>query len=309
MKSYMVFDIGGSEVKYAVMNGDGEFLAKGSCPAEAEDYEAFIAHLVNAVRENRRLFPLSGIAISSPGSVDCETGIIGGSSALPCIHGPSLKERLFHETGLPAEMENDANCAALGEVWKGAAADNKDVLFVVIGSGIGGAIVKDRRIHKGAHLHGGEFGYMVLNSAGPSSAPGFRTWSDLAAVGGIVRQTARIKGENRHDWNGIRLFNAAEAGDPVCREAVEQFYYYMALGLYNLQYMYDPEKIILGGAISNRDHLISDINRRLDSMLSGIIAAKIRPDIEICRFRNDANLLGALYHFLQRQRAREETIA
>jgi predicted NBD/HSP70 family sugar kinase len=79
------------------------------------------------------------------------------------LHGPNFKEIFSSATGLPVEIENDANCAALGEVWKGAAKENQNVMFAIIGTGIGGAVIKDRKIHKGAHSHGGEIGYMILN--------------------------------------------------------------------------------------------------------------------------------------------------
>ncbi|MCG6197958.1 ROK family protein, partial [Anoxybacillus sp. LAT_38] len=75
-----------------------------------------------------------------------DLGIIGGSSALPCIHGPNFKEVFGGATGLPVELENDANCAALGELWKGAGRHCRDIAFVIVGTGIGGAIVKDGRI-------------------------------------------------------------------------------------------------------------------------------------------------------------------
>ena len=103
------------------------------------------------------------MALSLPGAVDSETGIIGGSSALDYIHGPNIKEELEKRLQVRVEMENDANCAALAEVWKGAASDVNDCCFIVSGTGIGGAVVKNKRIHKGQHLHGGEFGYMIAD--------------------------------------------------------------------------------------------------------------------------------------------------
>jgi len=158
MNNYMVFDIGGSAIKYAVTNENGDFLTKGSYPSSPFNFEKFISDLLQVIRENQNKYQISGIALSSPGGVNSDIGIIGGTSALPCIHGPNIKEIIKNNTGLPVEIENDANCAALGEVWKGVAVNNNDVLLVVIGSGIGGAVVIDRKIHKGANLHSGEIG-------------------------------------------------------------------------------------------------------------------------------------------------------
>src|SRR5699024_1216495 len=104
----------------------------------------------------------TGIAISAPGAVT-DGGMINGGSAIPYIHGPNIKAMIETRTGLTVHIENDANCVALAEIWKGAAKTKKDVAVVVIGTGIGGALVKDGVIHKGGNLHGGEFGYMILN--------------------------------------------------------------------------------------------------------------------------------------------------
>lgn len=306
MKNYMVFDVGGTTVKYAVINENGEFLTKGDFPSAQNDFDQFQNDIVAVTLENKAKYNVVGIAFSCPGGVDSETGIIGGASALPCIHGPNFKETFGKATGLPVEIENDANSAALGEVWKGAAKNNQNVMFTIIGSGIGGAVIKDRKIHKGANLHGGEIGYMVLNIENQNGRPAFRTWSHLAATGALVKEVARVKGVAASELNGKMIFDAAEAGDEDCINAIENFYLYLAQGIYNLQYVYDPEKVIIGGAISIRSDLIEKIYEKLDLILESIEIAMVRPVIELCHFKNDANLLGALFHFLQRQNERLE---
>lgn len=295
MKNYLVFDVGGSAVKYAVMNELGNILAKGSFPSIPDDFEKFKKNIIKVVLEMKEKFSVEGIAFSCPGGVDSVSGVIGGASALPCIHGPNFKEVFGHACDLPVEIENDANCAALGEVWIGAAKDNQDVLFIVIGTGIGGAVVKDRAIHKGKHLHGGEFGYMVYKADGKK----MQTWSNLASTRALVEHAALLKGVN--DLDGKKVFQLAEAGDQACLEAIDQFYFYLAQGIYNLQYVYDPEKIIIGGAISSRSDLIERIYDKIDIILDAVQIANVRPVMETCHFHNDANLIGALYHFLQEQ--------
>ncbi|WP_121611285.1 ROK family protein [Mesobacillus foraminis] len=310
MRNYMVFDVGGTEVKYAVINNNGEFLKKGSFPSSPHDFEKFTSDLLEITRENRLEYQVAGLAFSTPGGVDSEKGTIGGASALPCIHGPNFKEIFGNATGLPVEIENDANCAALGEVWRGAGKENSDVLFVVIGTGIGGAVVKDRKIHKGVHLHGGEIGYMVLDTVMENGKVKFRTWSELAATASLVRHAARAKGIDSTGLNGKIIFEGAEAGDHIFQEVIDHFYLNLAKGIFNIQYVYDPEKIIIGGAISNREDLIDEIYKKMDLILDSVKNAKVRPVIEVCQFRNDANLLGALYNYLQRQGPNSErTIA
>lgn len=310
MTNYMVFDVGGTDVKYAVINDNGEFLKKGSSPSSKHDFEKFKSDLLEITRENRQKYQVAGLAFSTPGGVDSESGVIGGASALPCIHGPNFKEIFGSETGLPVEIENDANCAALGEVWKGAGKNNSDVLFVVIGTGIGGAVVKDRKIHKGVHLHGGEIGYMVLDTTKENGLMKFRTWSELAATASLVRHAAQAKGIDSTGLNGKMVFEAAEAGDEDFQKVIDDFYLNLARGIHNIQYVFDPEKIIIGGAISSRSDLIDKIYKKIDMILDSVQIAKVRPIIETCQFRNDANLLGALFNYLQRQRPNNErTIA
>ncbi|MEU2028348.1 ROK family protein [Micrococcus luteus] len=175
MKNYMVFDVGGSMIKFAVMTENGDFIEKGELPVSETEFTIFQESIVQTVLENKIKHQVAGIAFSCPGGVESETGIIGGSSALPFIHGPNFKEIFGTATNLPVELENDANCAALGEVWKGAAKTNENVLFTIIGTGIGGAVIKDRRIHKGANLHGGEIGYMVMQVVEEDGKPAFQS--------------------------------------------------------------------------------------------------------------------------------------
>ncbi|OQP04983.1 transcriptional regulator [Geobacillus sp. 46C-IIa] len=301
MRCFIVFDIGGTYVKHAVMNEHGDFLEKGRYRSERHDFRQFQDDLLKVVRQAQAHYELSGIAISSAGSVDSESGVIGGSSALPCIHGPNFKEVFGGETGLPIELENDANCAALGELWKGAGRGCRDIAFVIVGTGIGGAIVKDGRIHKGAHLHGGEFGYMLMDVGYTNGTVECKTWSELAATSALIRMVAREKGRPETELDGETVFALAEGGDEAAQNAIDRFYFSLAHGIFNLQYAYDPEKIILGGAISNRPDFVDEINKRLSVLLSLVPIARVRPVVATCQFKNDANLLGALYHYLERR--------
>lgn len=303
MNNYIVLDIGGSSVKHAIISENGEFLEKGSYKSEREDFNIFKQNMIDIINEAKEKYNVKGVAVSSPGSVNSDTGIIGGISALPCIHGPNFKEIFGQDLGLNLEIENDANCAALGEVWKGAAKDNKDVLFVVCGTGIGGAVIKDKRIHRGNNLFGGEFGYMVLETKEVNGERELNVWSDTGSTGAILRNFSKLKNLKEEDLNGKMIFELAENGDKDAAKIIDDFYFNMALGIYNLQYIYDPEKILIGGAISSREDFLEKINEKIDEVIDKVRIAKIakvNPIIEKCKFKNDANLLGALFNYLQR---------
>ena len=302
MIKYLAIDIGGSSVKTAIVTEEGKIFEKNSFKGDKYNFDNFKGSMVEAILRAKEENNIGGVAISAPGGVDSETGVIGGASALPCIHGHNFKKLFGEDLGLKVEIENDANCAALGEVWKGAAKDNKDVLFVVCGTGIGGAVVKNKIIHKGQNLHGGEFGYSILEKEIVDGKFVFKTWSHLGAMGALVEKVAEVTGEDPEVLDGKEVFKRADEGDAVAIKAIDDFYLYNAMGIFNIQYTYDPEKILIGGAISGRRDFIERINEKLDVIISYLSMAKVRPIIEKCAFENDANLLGALYNYLQRNK-------
>lgn len=300
MRKFMVFDIGGSAVKWSVINEDGSFVESGKSKVSS-NREEFFSELAKTTNEMKDKYDVKGIAISAPGAVDSETGVIGGISAIPYIHGPNFKENLKEATGLDAEIENDANCAALGECWIGAGKDNKDSAFVVCGSGIGGAIVKDKKIHGGVHKHGGEFGYCSIICE-LDGKPKFTSWSQAGSTTALARKVAKLKGLEEGSLDGVQVFDLCNKGDEIAINEVNKYYFIMAVGIYNIQYTYDPEVIILGGAISERSEYVDEINKRLDVLMNNGLEGTIKPVLKRCVFGNDANKLGALCNYLQREK-------
>lgn len=295
---YAVFDVGGSAIKYALMDETGCFIEKSSLPTPKKSLAEFIDTIGDIVGEFKKSYLVKGLAISIPGAVNVETGIIEGSSALPYIHGPNIKDLLQDRTELPVELENDANCAGLAEGWIGAAKDVKDYLCIVLGIGIGGAVVLDKKLRHGKNGFAGEFGYMLMEDyLGANTGESF---SSLAAVGGLIKHVAKRKGIDPDVLTGKKIFKLAENGDTEVRDEIDKFMRRLAVGIYNLQFILDPEKILIGGAISQREGFVEKINETLQQM-------KYAPDgltvkVERCQFGNDSNLIGALYHFLQRQK-------
>lgn len=294
MKYYGAFDVGGTTIKYGIVSSKGKLnnIGKVKTPKTLQEFYNVIEKTFHSLNQ---LQQLEGLAFSLPGAVDSDTGIIGGSSAIDYIHGPNMKEEMEARILKPVSMENDANCAALAEVWLGAGKDVDDCMFIVSGSGIGGAVVKNKKIHKGIHLHGGEFGYMIAIS--DIAKEEFLTWSNAGSTVAVVNNVAKELGVSPDTLDGKTIFDEVNQ-NPIYQKYVNQFYYVLAMGIYNLQYAFDPQKIIIGGAISQRDDLIENINQRLDIIFSKLTHAKIRPEVVKCEFQNDANLIGATYHFI-----------
>lgn len=294
MRAYLCFDIGGSSLKCGLANEAGELSCKASYPMKT-DLSALLAdmrdyhHSVIASGVQ-----LSGVAVSSCGAVDCESGIIYGSSAVPFVHGVSWRQIMQEELRLPCEIENDANCAALSELYFGKARDIQDMAFLVIGTGVGGAIVRNRRICHGAHRYGGEFGMILLRQPDGS----VQNFSLCASTSSMVR---KMEAYDNGIWNGARIFEEAQQGNFVCREVIQTFYDELAFGVFNIQHMLDPEMILFGGGISARKDFTQNIMKSYEKLRKKLDFETITPRLECCTYRQDANLLGALAHYFQRQ--------
>lgn len=292
MKHYLAIDVGGTSIKYGIVDHDGKIISTDKIVTPITLIEMYDE--IEKIYNNCN-YEVTGLALSMPGAVNSEVGIIEGASALNYIHGPNIKADLEKRLKIKVSIENDANCAALAEVWKGAASDVDDCMFIVSGTGIGGAVVKNRMIHKGIHLHGGEFGYMVaLNDIDNSK---FISWSEAGSTVATVKGVAKELGVDYRTLDGKEIFDQA-SDNPVYQKYVNRYYNILAMGIYNLQYVYDPETIVIGGAISSRDDLIEQIEYCLEKIYDNIPIAKVHPKVVKCQFGNEANLIGAVYHFI-----------
>lgn len=284
--SLLVMDIGGSSVKFAVWEKE-QLVDKGSF-VTPKTWDEMKQEMVQLKGKMDAKYTIDGVAFSAPGAVNQSKGVIEGASAVPYIHHFPVFFELEELFGCPVSMENDANCAGLAEVWRGAAKGLQNVLFVVIGSGIGGAVIVDGKVRHGKHLFGGEFGYMLLKED--------KTFSDLGtAVNMAKRYSKRMELET--ELSGKEVFELAEQGDEIAKEEVETFYHYLAIGIYNLQYSFDPEKIIIGGGVSSKEGLLDELNVHLAKVVESAKIAPFIPEVAICEFQNHANLIGAVYNY------------
>lgn len=293
MSTYMAFDLGGTNLKYAVIDESGRILEKGKVKTPQTDLQELLSFLQSITETFKEKYTLKQIAMSCPGAIDTQSGYIEGESAVKYIHGPNMIELISNATGMDVYIENDAKCAALAELWLGNATEYTDVIFVVIGSGIGGAIVKDRKIHYGKHLHGGEFGYMLIKKASDNER--YMNWSETSSTVALVENVAKRKNVPIESLTGEIIFKLASEKDRDCIIELEEWYHTLAMGIFNLQYIYDPEIILIGGGVSEQEGLIFELNKRIHTLISNNGYAKVMPLINKCYFHNDANLIGAVY--------------
>lgn len=287
----LAFDIGGTSVKYGYWDEKEQLRDKSSfkTPKNWTEMKSKLTEMKNQFEEK---YALEGAAFSAPGAVNQKDRQIEGFSAVNYLNYFPIYDELEEALGLPVSIENDANCAGLAEVWRGAARDNDTVLFVVLGSGVGGAVIVNKQVHHGPHLHGGEFGFMLMNDK--------EVFSQVGTAVAMARKYAERKGLSENEIDGKKVFELAEKGDVIAQEEEANFYEYLTRGLFNLAVAFDPEKIIIGGGVSNHEGLLERIDLEMDKLKSKMFFFPFKPEVAICEFKSDANLIGAVYNFKQK---------
>lgn len=292
---YLCIDIGGTAIKYGVTDAAGTFAAHGSMPTEAQEHGGpGIVRKVNAlVRTAQEKHALRGVAISTAGMVDPAAGSIlyALEASIPRYQGVNWKAVMRENFDLPAAVENDVNCAALGELWKGAGRGASSFFAMTVGTSIGGCLVMDGRVVHGAAGSAGEIAYMRV--------PGGRLHERCSAAG-LVSAVCRAKGLPDGSLDGHDVFDFLAKGDPAAQEEVALLIESLADAITNVVCVVNPERIVLGGGIMAQEAVLRPrVEDALRTRLSPPVYAAT--ELSFAATGNDAGMLGALYHFLQEQ--------
>ena len=197
------------------------------------------------------------------------------------------QQQIEKEFNIPCEVENDVNCAALGEYWLGAAKNSHSCACLTIGTGIGGCIIIGGKVIHGFSNSAGEVGYMKINGS---------TFQELAATSKLVEKVAKRKKINKEELNGKIIFNLAKEGDIDCIEEIDNLVDTLALGISYIVYLINPEVVVLGGGImAQREYLEERINTALKDKLIDKVYKSVK--IKFAQNQNNAGMLGALYNF------------
>lgn len=292
MNTFICIDIGGTAIKYGLIQADGQILFQAETPTEADKGGPALAQKVKGlVKELLGKDPdAKGIAISTAGVVDCESGtIIHASNAIPNYIGVDYRKELA-EFGLPMEIENDVNCAGLAEALKGAGKDASSVVVLTIGTGIGGCLIQDKDVYHGNCYSACEVGYFPMHGS---------TFQEMASTTALVANVAKAKGEPAADWNGRRIFELAEQGDDTCQKAIDDLCELLGEGMASLSFILNPERFVLGGGIMARSDVMgSKIEDSFKRHTLPLIARNTT--IAYAAHMNAAGMQGALEHFKAR---------
>lgn len=289
MKKYVSIDIGGTAIKYGVLDENGTILNRFETATEAKKGgPAILEKVVRLAQTLCEAEEISGICISTAGMVDTIKGeIFHAAPLIPDYAGINFKEVLEARFGIPCEVENDVKCAGLAESKSGASKDAKVSLMLTIGTGIGGCIIIDGRVFHGFSNSACEIGYMHMDGSD------FQT---LGAASVLTKKVATLKNEPGREWNGYRIFEEAKKGDVVCVRAIDEMVDVLGKGIANICYVLNPEIVVLGGGIMAQEAYLKErIENALHKYLLPSIAAQTK--IAFAKYRNDAGMMGAFYHY------------
>ncbi len=307
---YIGIDVGGTTAKAGVVDEAGQILYKSSCKTgierDFEDIAADMAELCrHIVRESgHEMAEVAAVGVGIPGEQSPKTGLVAFCNNLGWVDVP-LMQRLRDALGLPVYVDNDANVAALAESAFGASRDVKSSILITLGTGVGGGIVRDQRIHTGAHGVGGEIGHMVVVVDGEPCNCGHRgCWEKYASATAIIRMgralmeekpdcaLARQMGGDAANLNAKAVLDLAKAGDADCAGIFETYVKYLCVGLANLINIYDPDMLVLGGGVAHAgDFLLDAVRAALGDYVYCPALSWAR--VELARLGNDAGIIGA----------------
>ena len=294
--NYLTLDIGGSSIKYAIIDENGHFLTKGNAPAPKESIEQFISIIGDLYDQYQD--EVAGMAISMPGAIDPDKGFAYTGGAYDYIKNMNIVEMLQARCPLPITIGNDAKCAANAEIGFGCLQDVDDAAVIILGTGIGGCIVQNHQVHIGKHFASGEFSWMRTN--GDDGNNFANTWCAVNGIAGLL-QTAQEQMQTDQEYNGKEIFEMANNGNEQVLAALDKFTKRLAVQIYNLQALFDPEKIAIGGGISAQPLLLELTEKHIEEMYQTGLQANSpvsRPVVVTCKYLNDANLIGAFYQHI-----------
>lgn len=296
MSEYLTIDVGGTAIKYALMNEEAEIQEKGEVPTPMDGLDTYLNTLEDIYQKYDG--KVEAVCMSAPGRIDAQRGYFYTGGALQYIHEIDLAQALKARIPVPFTAENDAKAAALAELWKGSMQGVTNGTVIVLGTGIGGALIINGSLYRGSTFAAGEYsctGVDLIKPYGESL-----TWAITASTSGLIRTYAKHANVDPKELNGRIIFDRVNAGDPVALEALDEFCLYVYNGIISLQTVIDVEKVAIGGGISKQPVLIETIKKVANEQyakLPGYYPMSL-PEIVPCTFGNDANMIGALYHYL-----------
>ncbi len=301
MSFYLGVDVGGTTVKMGLFSDTGELFEKWEIPTRKEDNGSHIlSDIVNSLEEKRKNYEgnIAGIGVGIPGPVT-DDGVV-----LKCANLGwdvfSVKNTLADMTGCGnVKVGNDANVAALGEMWKGGGRGYDSIVVVTLGTGVGGGIIHKGKILTGSKGAGGEIGHIKveMNETEVCGCGNCGCLEQYASATGIVRLAKKyMKADSclasQADITAKTIFDGAKEGDAYCMETLERFGKYLGVALSNVAHVVDPEAFVIGGGVSKAGKILLQYVEKYYNE-SAMFALKNKR-FHLAELGNDAGIYGAV---------------
>ncbi|MFT8272975.1 ROK family glucokinase [Streptococcus agalactiae] len=311
-KKLLGIDLGGTTIKFGILTLEGEVQEKWAIETNTlENGRHIVSDIVESLKHRLSLYGLTkddflGIGMGSPGAVDRTSKTVTGAFNLNWADTQEVGSVIEKEVGIPFFIDNDANVAALGERWVGAGANNPDVVFVTLGTGVGGGVIADGNLIHGVAGAGGEIGHMIVDPEnGFTCTCGNKGCLEtVASATGVVR-VARQIAEQYEGSSAIKaaidngdtvtskdIFIAAEDGDKFANSVVERVSRYLGLAAANISNILNPDSVVIGGGVSAAGEFLRS---RVEKYFVTFAFPQVKKStkIKIAELGNDAGIIGA----------------
>lgn len=312
-KKFIGIDLGGTSVKLAILTAEGAIQQKWSIPTNISDEGTHIVpDIIASIKHHLDLYQMTasdfqGIGMGSPGAVDREAGTVEGAFNLNWKTPQPVREAIEREIGIPIFIDNDANVAALGEKWRGAGADDRDVVFVTLGTGVGGGIIAEGNLIHGTAGSGGEIGHMTVEPGGFECTCGKKGCLETVASATGVVKLARKHAEEYAGNSQLKfiiddgqeitskmIFDLAKEDDELAVLVVDRAAYYLGLACSHIGNLLNPAYIVIGGGVSAAGEYLLEQVRTYFADFS-FPNVKKTTHIKLAALGNDAGIVGAAY--------------
>lgn len=290
-------DIGGTSVKIGVVDENYQIVEKGKIPTRRDQGAKVILNdIVDACREYMSRYSVVSAGVGSPGRISLDRRTVVYAGNLPFKNTPII-DTLESELKIPAFLDNDGNCALLGEKMAGECKDYNDIIMLTIGTGIGGGIMIGGNVYHGHNNLAGELGHFVINCDGPDCPCGQNgCFEKYASMTALIAQTASAVRGNPNSIlasvvdgddtkvDGKTVFEALEKGCDIAKSIIYNYMRYLAFGINSLVKIFQPEAFVLAGGVTVEGEAFMKFLR-----------PRLVSDVKICisKLRNDAGLIGA----------------
>ena len=300
-------DLGGTHLRVATVDRNGKVYCRQMQPTpQAEKPDDIVRALIDAFRECERTTAehsgvISAVSVVVPGTVNVAEGVVVKAPNVPCLDGFRLAAALASELEWPVILENDANAAAIGEMWRGAGQGYRTLICVTLGTGVGGGIILDGKLWRGVDGSAGEIGHIGVDPfAGVACTCGSRGCLEVyASATAIVRMTREARPRypnsilhNTEDLTSEKVYQAGREGDELAIEVFRRMGVYLGIGLASLINVLNPEIVVIGGGLSNGWELFGKhMQQQVIERAFPIPARRVK--IVRAQCGDDAGLLGA----------------